>query len=248
MKQLTIGALVAVFALGVLGCEPATKQDMEALKQQQAEILKKLAALEEGQKKLTPARRGPPAEDYEKVHKIDVSQAPVLGNPNAPITVVEYSDFECPYCARSAPDVKALQAKYPDKVRVVYKHFPLNFHKSARPSAIASVAAQEQGKFWEYHDVLFAATGKRQLSGSDEDLAKYAAEAGLDVDKFKADMAANKDAYGKRVDADYKEGANVTVRGTPTVYINGKKVQNRSVEGMSATVDQILKDMESKGS
>ena len=245
MKQLTIGALAAVLALGVLACEPATKQDMEALKQQQAEILKKLAALEEGQKKLVPAARpGPPAEDYNKVHKIDVGSSPILGNANAPITLVEYSDFQCPYCARSAPDMKALQAKYPGKVRVVYKHFPLGFHKSARPTAIASVAAQEQGKFWEYHDVLFEATDKRQLAHSDEDLAKYAEQAGLDVAKFKADMAANKEAYEKRVDADHKQGTTVTVRGTPTVYINGKKIQNRSVAGMSATVDQILKEIE----
>jgi len=249
MKRITIGALAPLLALGLVACQPATKDDIQALKEQQAEILAKLAALDESVKKVAaaaPARRGPPAEDFDKVHQIDVSSAAVLGNPNAPITVVEFSDFECPYCARSAPDVKALQAKYPDKGRVVYKHFPLGFHKSARPTAIASVAAQEQGKFWEYHDVLFEATANRQLSGSQDDLVKYAEKAGLDVDRFKKDMAAKQAEYDKRVNEDYASGQKASVRGTPTLYINGKKVQDRSVQGMSATVEKLIADMEEK--
>ncbi len=239
MKNWTTGALAGLLALGLLGCQPATKDDVEELKAQQSQILAKLAEIET---KIggAPARKGPPAEDYDTVHKIDVSSAPALGNPNAPITVVEYSDFECPYCARTAPDVKALYEKYPDKVRVVYKHFPLSFHKSARPVAVASVAAHEQGKFWEFHDVIFDATSKRQLAGGDADLEKYAKAAGLDVERFKSDMAAKKAEYEKAVTADYTEGQRVQVRGTPTLYINGKKVRNRSVDGMSKYIDELL--------
>jgi protein-disulfide isomerase len=126
-------------------------------------------------------------------------------------------------------------------VRIAYKHFPLSFHPAAKPAAIASVAAQEQGKFWEFHDVIFEATTKRQLKGSDEDMLKYAEQAGLDMDQFKADMAANKADYEKRVNADYVEGQKVQVRGTPTLYLNGKKVRNRSQDGLSATIDEMLK-------
>ncbi len=241
MRNWTTNLLAGLLALGLVACQPATKDDVEELKAQQAEILAKLAALD-GKIGAAPARRGPPAEDYDKVHKIDLTGAPILGNPNAAITVVEYSDFQCPYCARTAPDIKALHAKYPDQVRVVYKHFPLGFHEAARPAAVASVAAQEQGKFWEYHDVVFEATAKRQLSGSDEELVKYAQQAGLDVEQFKKDMADNKAAYEARIDGDYKEGQRVDVRGTPTLYINGKKVRNRSVAGMSEVIDQILKE------
>jgi protein-disulfide isomerase len=241
MKRFLTGSLAAVLALGVLGCEPATKQDVEEIKAQQAEILAKLAAIEEGQKKgAAPARRGPPPEDYSKVHKINVTGAPAMGNPNAPITLIEYSDFQCPYCARTAPDVKAVLDKYPDKVRIVYKHFPLSFHQAAKPAAVASVAAQEQGKFWEFHDVIFEATASRTLAGSDEDMFKYAEKAGLDVPRFKADLVANRAEYEKRVNQDYVEGQRADVRGTPTLYLNGQKVQNRSVPGISAKIDEMI--------
>ena len=239
MTRMT-GALAGLLALGLIACLPASKEDIEEVKAQQAEILAQLAEI----KKAAPAaRQGPPAVDYNKVHKITVDNAPSLGNPNAPITVVEYSDFQCPYCARTAPDVKQIYEKYPDKVRVVYKHFPLGFHAAAKPAAVASVAAEDQGKFWEFHDVIFEATAKRQLSGSDEDMIKYAEQAGLDVERFKKDLASKKAEYEKIVDAHYKEGQRVDVRGTPTLYINGKKVKNRSVDGMSQEIDQLLKKL-----
>ena len=245
MKRLSKVALAAALALGVVACQPATKEDVEALKEQQGEILKKLAALEEGIKNAAaPARRGPPPEDYDKVHQIDLDGAPVLGNPNAPITIVEYSDFECPYCARTAPEVKQVLEKYPDKVRIVYKHFPLSFHRAARPTAVGSVAAHEQGKFWEYHDVLFEATSKRQLAGSDEDLIKYAEKAGLDVEQFKKDLATKRAEFEKRVSEDFVSGQKVNVRGTPTLYLNGKKVRNRSLPALSAEIDKLLAEMD----
>lgn len=243
MQPTMTGAVAVVLALGLLACQPATKDDVEAIQATQAEILKKLTDLEATQKKLAaaaPARKGPPAEDFDKVYKINLSKAPVLGNPNAPITLVEYSDFQCPYCARTAPDVMAVLDKYPDKVRIAYKHFPLSFHPAARPAAIASVAAQEQGKFWEFHDVIFKKTSERQLKASAEDIIAYAKEAGLDVERFKQDMDTKSDEYAKRVQADYVEGQSVDVRGTPTLYLNGKKVQNRSVTGLAASIDAIL--------
>ncbi len=247
MLRTMIGTAAALLALGLLACQPATKDDVEAIQATQAEILKKLTDLETAQQKLAaaaPARKGPPTEDYNKVYKINLSKAPILGNPNAPITLVEYSDFQCPYCARTAPDVMAMLEKYPDKVRIVYKHFPLSFHPAARPAAIASVAAQEQGKFWEFHDIIFKKTSERQLKATEEDMIAYAKEAGLDVARFKQDMDTKSADFEKRVQADYVEGQSVDVRGTPTLYLNGKKVQNRSVGGLAATIDALLKEID----
>jgi protein-disulfide isomerase len=119
---------------------------------------------------------------------------------------------------------------------VVFKHFPLNFHESAKPAAIAAVAAQEQGRFWEFHDVVF----KNQATLSQESLESFAQQAGLDVERFKSDLAKNGADYAKRVDEDYEQGTTVDVRGTPTLYINGRKVQDRSIEGMSAMVEAAL--------
>ena len=240
MSKRMISLLAGLLALGLAACQPATKDDVEAIKAQQDQILAKLGELEKKIGSAAPARQGPPAEDYDKVHKISVEGSPMLGNPNAPVTIVEYSDFECPYCARSAPTMKELYEKYPDKVRVVYKHFPLGFHKSARPAAIGSVAAHEQGKFWEYHDVVFDATTNRKLAGSDADLIAYAEKAGLDVERFKKDLASKKAEFEKTVNSDYAEGQRVGVRGTPTVYINGRKSRSRSVSGMSQQIDAIL--------
>ena len=123
----------------------------------------------------------------------------------------------------------------------MFKHFPLAFHRAARPTAIASVAAQDQGKFWEYHDVLFKKTGARELKPDQAELVKYAEEAGLDVERFKADLEGKKAEYDKKVSADYAEGQRVEVRGTPTLYLNGKKVRNRSAAAMAKVVDELLK-------
>ena len=228
-----VGALI----VGLTGCG---NSDLGDVREQQKEILEKLAALEKGQKQILasrPAARKPPGEDYDKVHKIDVAGAPIKGNPNAAVTIVEFSDFQCPFCARSIPLLDQVVEKYPDQVRLVYKHFPLNFHPQARPAAIASLAAQEQGRFWEYHDVLFANTPRLNSA----DWEGFAKQAGLDVERFKKDFEEKKAEYDKRVTADYGDGVKAAVRGTPTVYINGKKVQNRSVVGMSQMIDEALK-------
>lgn len=239
MRRWITGALGLGLALGLLGCQAGDKIDKIA--QQQEEILEKLKTLEANQKRMlaapTAARPQAPQEDFNKVYKIDVGSSPILGNPKAPVTVVEFSDFQCPYCAQASPLIKELQKKFPDKVKVVFKHFPLSFHAGARPAAIASMAAADQGKFWEFHDVLFS--NSRELKP--DNMEQWAEKAGLDVARFKQDMAAKAEAYGKAVDADFQHGQSVSVRGTPTLFINGKKVQNRSIEGMSAMVEEALK-------
>ncbi len=235
MQSVLASAAVLALILGLVACQPpGSAADLEEIKRVQAEILEKLVALE---KKLPAQARAQREDEYTRVYTIELGEAPIRGNPNAPVTIVEFSDFQCPFCARAQPILEAVLEKYPDDVRLVYKHFPLSFHKAARPTAIASLAAMEQGKFWEMHDVLFDAASDLDA----EKIPEYAEQAGLDMERFNRDMEANKAAYDGMVTADYRGGGEVDVRGTPTLYINGKKVRVRTVEGMSAMIDAALK-------
>ncbi len=142
---------------------------------------------------------------------------PALGPEDAPVTIVEFSDFQCPFCARAGPIVKALNAKYPEQVRIVYRHFPLDsIHPRARPAAEASACADEQGAFWPFHDLLFANT--RALS--DEDFARYAGEVGIDAEKFAQCMS--EERHKDQVERDLQEGRRVGVSGTPSFFVNGR--------------------------
>lgn len=244
MKRITTLALTTLLASGFVACQ--ADERLEEIEKQQALILEKLTAVEKllsGTR--AAARRQRPQEDYSKVYAINYDGAAIRGNPDAPVTLTEWSDFECPFCAGVAVPIQALLEKYPEKLRVAYKHFPLSFHRSARPTAVASLAAAEQGCFWGFHDVLFEQTSKRQLDSGK--VAEYAADAGCNVEKFKADLEANRDTYGEQVDRDYKEGSAADVRGTPALYINGRKVRDRSVEGMSAMIDAAVKEATAGG-
>ena len=142
--------------------------------------------------------------------------APSKGPANAPVTIIEFSDYECPFCKRAEPTVEQVVAAYPDKVRLVYRHYPLPFHKSARPAAEAAACANAQGKFWEYHAKLFQ--NQNQL-GADK-LAAYADEVGLDKAKFSDCLA--KKPYTAAIDKDLADGQKVGVNGTPAFFINGR--------------------------
>ncbi len=236
---LRTGALLLIATLA-LACQPpggVTKEDIDELKAQQAQILAKLGEIEKKAGSAPAARPGPPPEDFNKVHAINTKGSPVLGNPDAPVSIVEYSDFQCPFCSRVQPVLKEVLQKYPDKVNLVFKHFPLSFHRAARPAAIASMAANDQGKFWELHDILF----ENQRALEADKLEEYAAKAGLDMERFKKDMADNKAKYEAQVDGDFKQCQSIDVRGTPSLYIGGKKVRSRSVEAMGAMVEEAIK-------
>jgi protein-disulfide isomerase len=140
------------------------------------------------------------------------------GPADAPIAIVEFSDFECPFCLRAFPTVTELLKTYGDRIRLAYRHYPLPNHPNARPAAEAAACANEQGKFWQYHDRLFSSPGK--LSGSD--LKQHAAELGLDPTAFNACVDTRK--YQKAVDADIAAGEAVGVSGTPAFFINGRPV------------------------
>ena len=215
MRNLLLGLMAVGLAIGNVACQPGGEQ-LKQIAEQQEELLKEIKAVKADVKRLAArptAAAAPkrPQEDPNKVYKINLGDSPFLGKADAKVAIVEWSDFQCPYCARATPLLTEVQKKYPNDVKIIFKHFPLSFHQAARPAAIASVAAQEQGKFWEMHDALF----ENQRSLTAGNMEEIAEKAGLDMDRFRKDMEANKSAYDKRVTADFTHGQSVTVRGTP---------------------------------
>jgi protein-disulfide isomerase len=169
--------------------------------------------------------------DPKKKVDIDTSQAPVKGPPMAKLNIVEFSDFECPHCGAAHPLLGRVIDEFPGKVNVAFKHFPLDSHKNAAPAARAAVAAQMQGKFWELADRLF----ENQRALSPEKIRELAKDAGLDMAKFEADMAAP--AAQERVERDKKQGVALGIQGTPSLFINGRPYK----EGLSS-LSKYLKE------
>ncbi len=149
---------------------------------------------------------------------VPVEGSPFKGPKDAKVTVVEYSDFECPYCSRGKDTMEQVLKAYPKDVKVVFKHLPLGFHRNAKPAARASMAAHEQGKFWEMHDALFS----NQKGLGDDFYFATAKEIGLDVEKFKKDYASGK--YDKQIEADSSFANKNGINGTPGFFVNGVKV------------------------
>lgn len=141
---------------------------------------------------------------------------PSQGPATAPVTIVEFSDFQCPYCARLIPTLDEVKKKYGDKVRIVFRQYPLNFHQHAQKAAEASLCAHEQGKFWELHDAMF----QNQQALAVEQLKAKAAELGMNAEQFNSCLDGGK--YAAQVKADFDEGAKAGVNGTPAMFINGR--------------------------
>ena len=191
-----------------------------------AEVLAGLKKQEERNKPLSP----------EKMAKLTEGNAPAFGPADSKVVIVEFSDFQCPFCSRAATAVHSVKEKYGDKVRFVFRQFPLSFHENAHVSAEASLFAAEHGKFWEFHDKLFANQKKLDRAS----LEGYAKEVGLDVAKLK--KALDDKTYAAAVDAELKLGEEVAVDGTPTMFLNGKRVSNPSdVDAISKEIDEALK-------
>ena len=170
----------------------------------------------------------------EVLHDINTAGAPAKGPANAPVTIVLYDDFQCPYCAKLEPVLKQVEALYPNQVRFVFKNFPLRMHNNAKPAALAALAAERQGKFWEFHDQLFA-NYNRLSPGKIEEIAKSLQ---LDLERFKKDQA--DPALLKQIDSDSNEAQQLGARGTPTVFLNGRLMRERSLEGFRTAIDQLL--------
>jgi protein-disulfide isomerase len=159
---------------------------------------------------------GPKRPDPEKVYDIEVGDAPIRGSKSAKVTIVEWADFQCPFCVRVNPTLEQIAKEYGDKVRFVFKHLPLSMHAKARAAHTASEAAHRQGKFWEMHDRIFAKP--RDLSP--ETYLRYAKEMGLDIDQYNSDLASS--SVRKLIDSDLDVARKLGVSGTPSFFVNGR--------------------------
>lgn len=185
----------------------------ERCKQMMGEYDKVLGSLQAMEKKNAPL-------SPEVAKAQAAGDVPSFGPDDAKVTVVEYSDFQCPYCTKAAAVVKKLKENYADKVRFVFRQYPLPMHPDAPLASEAALAAHEQGKFWPMHDKLF----ENQRALSREDLEKYAQEIGLNMGKFKE--ALDSDEYADEVKRDMELGQKVGVSGTPTMIVGTKRVAN----------------------
>lgn len=150
--------------------------------------------------------------------QVEGGDAPFKGPANAPITIVEFSDFECPFCSRVNPTIEQVMETYGDKVKIYFRHYPLNFHANAQKASEASMCAHDQGKFWEMHDLLFA---EQQQLGVDQ-LKDKAERLGLDLAAFSECLDGDK--YADLVQSDLREGSLAGVSGTPGFFINGRLI------------------------
>jgi protein-disulfide isomerase len=177
-----------------------------------------------------------PAEDDTKVYDVKVADNDHFkGNKNAVITIVEFSEFQCPFCSRVNPTVQQILDTYGDKVKVVFKHNPLSFHQDAPLASEAALAAGEQGKFWEMHDMLF----KNQRALKRENLEQYAQELGLNMDKFKKSLDSG--VHKAQIEADVAQARALGATGTPSFFINGRKVRGaQPFERFKAVIDEEL--------
>jgi protein-disulfide isomerase len=175
-------------------------------------------------------------EDSEPVDVNVDGDSIVHGDPDtAAVVIVEYSDFECPFCGRAQPTVEELIETYGDDIAVVYKDFPLGFHPDAQPAAVAAECADEQGMFREYHDLLFA----NQDALDDDSLLAYAEEVGLDVDEWST-CYDNEETLSE-VEEDYAEGVADGVRGTPAFFVNGVLISGAQPASVfEAEIDKYL--------
>jgi protein-disulfide isomerase len=151
-----------------------------------------------------------------KEYKVDIGKAPTRGNQNAAVTIVEWSDFQCPFCNRVSPTLAQIRQEYGERVRFAFKHMPLSIHPQAAGAHAASEAAHRQDKFWEMHDLIF----ENQRDLSVETLEGYASKLGLDMDQYRRDIEAKDVA--KRISEDMAQAQKLGVTGTPSFFINGK--------------------------
>ena len=171
---------------------------------------------------------------------LKIGDSVVWGNKDAKVTIVEFSDFQCPFCSRGANSVDEIKKKYKGKVKIAFKHFPLPMHPDAKPASEAALCVNAEGgadKFWKYHDMLF----KNQDKLDPANLEKFAKDVGVNVDKFKECFGSKK--FASAVEADMQYGEKIGVRSTPTFFINGQLISGAvPIEQFSEVIDESLKN------
>jgi len=199
------------------------------------EIVQQAAIKENEARQREGIKKGARLEPY-----ID-KERPVRGNPDAAVTIVEYSDFQCPYCGRAAVTLDKILKKYKGDVRLIYKHFPLPSHKYAELVAryFEAIALQDHKKAWLFHDKAFENQGS--LTGGEEAATKIAAHIGADMERLKQDL--QKPVINERIKKDLSEGSKFGFSGTPSFLINGVKlIGAQPEESFSEIIDIVLKE------
>jgi protein-disulfide isomerase len=206
-----------------------TQQEQQKAEDTFAESLRKSAKLEINLKEPDPP-----------YYEIATDDQPTRGGATATVTIVEFTDFQCPACGRTQPILEEVVNEYGDKVKFVVRDFPLDMHQYAVKAAEAAEAAREQGKFWEYATLLF----KNQEHLELDNLVQYASQLGLDAKKFQDALISGK--FADKVQRDLQDGYRMGVSSTPTVFVNGKRVKDKSKESLRAVIDAALKDAAKK--
>lgn len=175
--------------------------------------------------------------------QLSTAGAPFRGVPDAPVTIVEFSEFQCPFCHRVQATLKQILERYPGKVKLVYRDFPLDsLHPLARGASEAARCANDQGKFWEYHDTVFS----HFPQASSEDLKRYAEQVGLDIAKFEACLSGG--VHKAAVQSDVDEGTRAGVTGTPAFFINGRLLQGaQPLEAFTRVIEDELSRLVGSG-
>jgi len=164
---------------------------------------------------------------------LPTEDSPSRGAPMARVTLVEFSDFQCPHCGAAHPELVRLLREFDGRVRMVYKYFPLSSHTRALPAARAAEAARAQGKFWEMHDLLF----QHQSELEDDDIRRYAGQIGLDMERFEQDWASASTAA--HVEADRQLGMSVGIEATPSIFVDGRPFRE-SLRNLPAYIKEEL--------
>ncbi len=184
--------------------------------------------------------QGSPEEDAPVV-EVNIQDAYAIGPEDAPVVIVEFSDFQCPFCGRVLPTLRDVLQRYPKQVRWVFKHFPLDFHPDAPLAHTAALAAGEQGKFWEMHDLIFS----NQAAMKRQHLVAYAKELKLDEEEFTKALDGNK--YEEKINLDIQEGRRLGVSGTPTFFVNGRRlVGAKPIEAFVRIIEAELQSAKAK--
>jgi len=176
------------------------------------------------------------------------ASAHIRGNPDAPVTLEEFADFQCPPCSQFAPFAEELLREYDSRLRIVFRNFPLSGHEHAREAALAAEAAGLQGKFWEMHDTLYREQEAwSKASNARELFESYAGTIGLNVDQFKKDMDGDK--ARERIDSDHALADSLGIKVTPTLFINNRPVdsKDKNPEGVRAAINAALEEKSKSG-
>ncbi len=171
---------------------------------------------------------------FDFIRNINIEGSPYKGDPDAPVTIIIFTDYQCPYCSKLSKLADSVFKKNKKNVKLVIKNFPLPMHSYAAPAAAASLVAYKKGQFWEFHEELY----KNMAQLNDEVIKEMAAARGLDPDEFLKEMRSAK--ILELINQDIMDGEDAGVQGTPTVFINGVKLKSRSIKGFQKLIDSEL--------